>query len=59
MVYRKKVGKSVQKFFKTIDEPPYQVKADVYAPMFLCDFINFLVLVFGFNAFGVSSSLTC
>lgn len=30
-----------------------RVTADVYAYIFLCDFINFFVLLFGFTAFGV------
>lgn len=28
-------------------------KTNVYAYMFLCDFFNFLLLIFGFSAFGV------
>ncbi|UYV85120.1 Piezo [Cordylochernes scorpioides] len=31
---------------------------DVYAYMFFCDFINFLILVFGYNAFGMAGSGT-
>lgn len=31
-----------------------RLPTDVYAFMFLCDFINFFVLLFGFTAFGVS-----
>ncbi|KAG7311319.1 hypothetical protein JYU34_002356 [Plutella xylostella] len=34
--------------------PGARVTADVYAYMFLCDFTNFLVVLFGFAAFGVS-----
>ena len=28
---------------------------DVYAPMFACEFVAFLILVFGYQAFGVRS----
>lgn len=31
-----------------------RVSADVYTYIFLCDFINFFVLLFGFTAFGSS-----
>lgn len=32
----------------------FQIRADVYTPMFLCDLVNFFVLMFGFSAFSVS-----
>lgn len=32
-----------------------QIPADVYTLMFLCDLINFFVLMFGFSTFSVSS----
>lgn len=35
-------------------------KTNVYAYMFLCDFFNFILLIFGFSAFGVrAGSETC
>ncbi|XP_053604167.1 piezo-type mechanosensitive ion channel component isoform X3 [Plodia interpunctella] len=39
-------------FFKRMLAPGARVTADVYAYMFLCDFFNFLVVIFGFAAFG-------
>uniref|UniRef100_A0A1B6DCY7 Uncharacterized protein n=1 Tax=Clastoptera arizonana TaxID=38151 RepID=A0A1B6DCY7_9HEMI len=39
-------------FFKSLLEPSVRVTADVYAYMFFCDFFNFLVVIFGFSAFG-------
>ncbi|XP_027198178.2 piezo type mechanosensitive ion channel component isoform X2 [Dermatophagoides pteronyssinus] len=42
----------VYKFFHNVLHPPYRITHDVYALMFLCDFINFFILVFGFYAFG-------
>lgn len=46
-----------QRFFRRMLEPGARVTADVYAYMFLCDFFNFLVVIFGFAAFGVISAL--
>lgn len=46
--------KPVYKFFHNVLHPPYRITHDVYSLMFLCDFINFFILVFGFYAFGVS-----
>lgn len=43
----------VIKFFHNVLHPPYRITHDVYSLMFLCDFINFFILVFGFYAFGV------
>lgn len=40
-------------FFKKLMKQVNRVTADVYAYIFLCDFINFFVLLFGFAAFGV------
>ncbi|CAG4998121.1 unnamed protein product, partial [Parnassius apollo] len=41
-----------QRFFRRMLAPGARVTADVYAYMFLCDFLNFLVVIFGFAAFG-------
>lgn len=46
--------KPIIKFFHNVLHPPYRITHDVYSYMFLCDFINFFILVFGFYAFGVS-----
>ncbi|XP_063891360.1 piezo-type mechanosensitive ion channel component isoform X3 [Helicoverpa armigera] len=39
-------------FFERMLAPGARVTADIYAYMFLCDFFNFLVVIFGFAAFG-------
>ncbi|KAJ0182013.1 hypothetical protein K1T71_002735, partial [Dendrolimus kikuchii] len=39
-------------FFTRMLAPGARVTADIYAYMFLCDFFNFLVVIFGFAAFG-------
>lgn len=40
-------------FFEQLIDSSSRVNADVYTFMFLCDFINIFVVVFGFSAFGV------
>ncbi|XP_076388823.1 piezo type mechanosensitive ion channel component isoform X5 [Megachile rotundata] len=39
-------------FFRMILSTSGKEKTNVYAYMFLCDFFNFLLLIFGFSAFG-------
>lgn len=41
-------------FFDNILSSEGKEKTNVYAYMFLCDFFNFILLIFGFSAFGVS-----
>mgnify|MGYP000865264413 CR=1 FL=1 len=47
-----RVRRSVGSFFQHVLNTPYKVQTDVYTWMFLCDFINFLILIYGFWAFG-------
>ncbi|XP_072762697.1 piezo-type mechanosensitive ion channel component isoform X9 [Anoplolepis gracilipes] len=47
-----KYAEPIEIFFKTIINPAGKEKTNVYAYMFLCDFFNFLLLIFGFSAFG-------
>ncbi|XP_025418904.1 piezo-type mechanosensitive ion channel component-like isoform X8 [Sipha flava] len=42
-------------FFEQLIDSSSRVNADVYTYMFLCDFINIFVVVFGFSAFGSQS----
>ncbi|XP_013388062.1 piezo-type mechanosensitive ion channel component 2 isoform X1 [Lingula anatina] len=44
--------KSVKEFYQNMTNPLYNATADAYAPMFACDFINFLIIMFGYWAFG-------
>ncbi|KYM80686.1 Protein PIEZO1 [Atta colombica] len=44
--------KPIKNFFKRIIDSTGKEKTNVYAYMFLCDFFNFLLLIFGFSAFG-------
>ncbi|XP_067651571.1 piezo-type mechanosensitive ion channel component 2-like isoform X3 [Haliotis asinina] len=39
-------------FFKQVTGATYNATVDVYAPMFCCDFITFIIVVFGYWAFG-------
>lgn len=39
-------------FFANILSPEGKEKTNVYAYMFLCDFFNFILIIFGFSAFG-------
>ncbi|XP_049867605.1 piezo-type mechanosensitive ion channel component [Pectinophora gossypiella] len=48
----KRYLRPTQRFFQRMLAPGARVTADVYAYMFLCDFFNFLVVIFGFAAFG-------
>ncbi|XP_065315038.1 piezo-type mechanosensitive ion channel component 2-like isoform X2 [Gordionus sp. m RMFG-2023] len=44
--------KTFWNFFDKLLHPKFRVTADVYAPMFLCDFITFIIVLFGYSAFG-------
>ncbi|XP_060896547.1 piezo-type mechanosensitive ion channel component 1 isoform X3 [Labrus mixtus] len=46
----------VQCFFSGILHPEYRAATDVYALMFLTDVIDFIIIVFGFWAFGKHSA---
>ncbi|XP_067001205.2 piezo-type mechanosensitive ion channel component isoform X3 [Anabrus simplex] len=43
---------SVVGFFQELLSSATRVTADVYAYMFMCDFFNFMVVIFGFASFG-------
>lgn len=40
-------------FFRALIQPEYNAVTDVYVLMFLADTIDFIIIVFGFWAFGV------
>ncbi|XP_052747026.1 piezo-type mechanosensitive ion channel component [Bicyclus anynana] len=48
----KRYLRPTKEFFERMLAPGARVTADIYAYMFLCDFLNFLVVIFGFAAFG-------
>lgn len=45
---------SIKIFYKQLVDRRSRKTADVYTLIFLCDFINFFVILFGFSSFGVS-----
>ncbi|XP_030761127.1 piezo-type mechanosensitive ion channel component isoform X3 [Sitophilus oryzae] len=51
-----KYAESVRIFFQQLLDPTARVAADVYTFMFLCDFINFFVLLIGYSSFGSQTS---
>lgn len=44
----------VRGFFRDILHTPHRAATDVYAFMFLADVVDFIIIIFGFWAFGVS-----
>ncbi|XP_063808734.1 piezo-type mechanosensitive ion channel component 1-like, partial [Pseudophryne corroboree] len=50
------VYKPVRGFFHDILHTPYRAATDVYALMFLADVVDFVIIVFGFWAFGKHSA---
>ncbi|XP_028930668.1 piezo-type mechanosensitive ion channel component 1 isoform X3 [Ornithorhynchus anatinus] len=46
----------VRRFFRDILHTPYRAATDVYALMFLADVVDFIIIIFGFWAFGKHSA---
>lgn len=44
----------LRRFFHDILHTKYRAATDVYALMFLADIVDFIIIIFGFWAFGVS-----
>lgn len=44
----------IREFFYNLIHPEYSAVTDVYVLMFLADTVDFIIIVFGFWAFGVS-----
>lgn len=51
-----RVLRSVSMFFEHVLYTPHPTPNDVYTWMFICDFINFIILIYGFWAFGAGYS---
>ena len=47
-----KLFQKVYDFFCHMVKPKYSAVSDVYAFMFACDLVTFLIVVFGYSSFG-------
>lgn len=47
----------MKKFFHNLIHPEYSAVTDVYVLMFLADTVDFIIIVFGFSAFGVGFTI--
>ena len=47
--------KPIHNFYYRLLNPPFRIRHDLYSAMFLCDFINFFIVVMAFNSFGSST----
>lgn len=47
----------MKKFFHNLIHPEYSAVTDVYVLMFLADTVDFMIIVFGFSAFGVGCTI--
>ncbi|KRY53667.1 Piezo-type mechanosensitive ion channel component 2, partial [Trichinella britovi] len=45
----------IKRFYQQVINPPFRYVTDVYAWMFLCDFICFLISAFSYTSFGVDT----
>ncbi|XP_037671691.1 piezo-type mechanosensitive ion channel component 1 isoform X2 [Choloepus didactylus] len=52
------ISRPVQRFFYNILHTKYRAATDVYALMFLADVVDFIIIIFGFWAFGKHSAAT-
>lgn len=43
----------MKQFFHNLIHPEYSAVTDVYVLMFLADTVDFIIIVFGYAAFGV------
>ncbi|XP_029385544.1 piezo-type mechanosensitive ion channel component 2-like isoform X2 [Echeneis naucrates] len=50
------VYQPVRQFFRALVQPEYSAVTDVYVLMFLADTVDFIIIVFGFWAFGKHSA---
>ncbi|VDK21400.1 unnamed protein product [Anisakis simplex] len=47
---------AIRQFFRVLMNPVDRFPLDLYAPMFLCDVICFLIVIFGYSGFGADGS---
>uniref|UniRef100_K7GEW4 Uncharacterized protein n=1 Tax=Pelodiscus sinensis TaxID=13735 RepID=K7GEW4_PELSI len=56
-VHALQIYRPIRQFFYDIIHPEYSPVCDVYALMFLVDVINFIIVIFGYWAFGKHSAV--
>ncbi|CAH8465090.1 unnamed protein product [Dicrocoelium dendriticum] len=47
----------LRRFYAKMTDPRYNQKVDVYIYMFLCEFISFWIMIFGYVSFGPSTGM--
>ncbi|KAF7259523.1 hypothetical protein EG68_03142 [Paragonimus skrjabini miyazakii] len=47
----------LRRFYQKMTNPQYNKKVDVYIYMFLCEFISFWIMIFGYVSFGPSTGM--
>ncbi|KAF8565390.1 hypothetical protein P879_05239 [Paragonimus westermani] len=47
----------LRRFYRKMTNPQYNKKVDVYIYMFLCEFISFWIMIFGYVSFGPSTGM--
>lgn len=52
-----KIYQPIRQFYYNLVHPEYNAVTDVYVFMFLADTVDFIIIVFGFWAFGVNYKL--
>ncbi|VDL99337.1 unnamed protein product [Schistocephalus solidus] len=46
----------LRRFYSKMTDPRYNKKVDVYVYMFICEFLSFWIIIFGYQSFGPSVS---
>lgn len=58
-IVKKKLIEAPKQYYINLSNPSVRKSDDVYKYLFLCDFVLFFVILFGFAAFGVTLNCAC
>ncbi|KAL7054603.1 hypothetical protein AAHC03_025949 [Spirometra sp. Aus1] len=47
----------MRRFYSKMTDPRYNKKVDVYVYMFICEFLSFWIIIFGYQSFGPSTGM--
>ncbi|CDS37826.1 protein piezo2 [Echinococcus multilocularis] len=47
----------MRRFYLKMTDPRYNQKVDVYVYMFICEFLSFWIIIFGYQSFGPSTGM--